>query len=119
MHNGTQQAEVRVQIPCKIVPELFELSEISSNDTFVLKRNFGLPTRLDESQTVTLELAEFEGAVQVVINSGSQEEVSFAYEGEKVSFDVTQALQMKNRFEVEFDSLPGFAGEVQLVIEDQ
>jgi len=115
MRNGTQQAAVRVHIPCEIGPELFELSEISADDTFVLQRNFGKPTGLEQSQSVTLELRGFEGASRVVVNAGS-EEASFACEGREVSFEVTQSLKMQNRFEVEFDSLPAVAGEVQLVI---
>ena len=116
LRNGTQQAEVRVHIPCKIDPDLFELPSISAEDTFVLRRNFGKPSGLDKSQSVTLELTGFDGASRVVVNRESEQEDARDFEAE-VSFDLTQSLRMQNRFEVEFDSLPAVAGEVQLVIE--
>lgn len=117
MRNGTQQAAVRVHIPCEIEPGLFEDAELSAGDTFVLQRNFGNPTGLEQSQSVTLELNGFKGAKRVVINAGSAEELAIPCEVEAVLFDVTQSLGKQNRFEVEFDSLPAFAGEVQLVIQ--
>jgi len=117
LRNGTQQADVRVHIPCELSPDLFELSEVSTDDSFVLVRNFGTPTGLDESQYVTLEFSGFEGACRVMFNGGSEEEVACVYEGQEVSVDVTDSLRQQNRFEVEFDSLPALAGEVQLVIE--
>lgn len=116
LRNGTQQAEVRVQIPCKIDPDLFELPSVSAEDTFVLRRNFGKPSGLEKSQCVTLELTLFECASRIVVNRESELEVAHDFESD-VSFDLTQSLRMQNRFEVEFDSLPAVAGEVQLVIE--
>ena len=118
MRNGTQQAAIRVHIPCKIGLDSFEIAEFSSADTFVLQRNFGKPTGLEQSQSVTLELARFEGASRVAINRGNDEEFEFAYEGDEVSFDITSLLQKQNRFEVQFDSLPASAGEVQLSIQE-
>jgi len=117
LRNGTQQARVRVHIPCEISPDLFELSEVSADDTFVLQRNFRQPTGLDQSQSVTLMLSEFEGARQVTINSNSDEEVACVFDGEEVSIDVTQSLKMQNRFEVEFHFLPAHAGEALLKIQ--
>ena len=116
MRNGTQQAEVRVRIPCEIGPNLFELSEISANDTFVLRRNFGKPAGLEDSQSVTLELTGFQGASRVVVNRETETEVASEIANEVVSLDLTSSLRMQNRFEVEFDSLPAVVGEVQLVI---
>ena len=68
MHNGTQQADVRVQIPCKIEPDIFELTQDDAETLFLLRRSFGKPTGLAESQCVTLELSGFEGADRAVLN---------------------------------------------------
>jgi len=115
--NGTQQAVVRVQIPCKIEPNLFKGEEIHLEDRFSLRRNFRKPTRLDPSQSVTLELAGFEAAQRLVINRGSPDELSVQFDGSAASVSVGGRLQDANRLEIEFRSLPAIAGEIQLVIE--
>lgn len=117
LRNGTQQAEVRVQIPCEIATDLFELSEVSAEDTFVLRRNFGLPTGLDASQKVTLTASEFEGATRVVLNCGADEEVSHKVQEGSVLFEVTGSLRSQNRVEFEYQNLPAAAGLIQLIIE--
>lgn len=120
MHNDTQQAEVRVQIPCKIEPELFESPPNITPDEFRLRRSFRMPTGLNESQSVTLELAKFEGAIRVVLNRNSDVAVERdILEGEDfVSISAGPSLLQLNMLEVEFRSLPAVAGEVQLVIEE-
>ena len=117
LRNGTQQAELRVHIPCEIAPDLFELDEISSDDTFVLRRNFGMPTGLDESQCVTLSVSEFEKVSRVVLNRDTDSEVALDIRAGSISLEVTQSLRTQNRVEFEFQTLPAVAGQVQLVIE--
>jgi hypothetical protein len=120
MHSGTQQAEVRVQIPCEIEPELFESPLGVAPDEFRLRRSFRMPTGLDESQSVTLELAKFEGAVRVVLNRESDVAVErdILESEDSVSIEVGPSLLQLNMLEVEFRLLPAVAGEVQLVIEE-
>lgn len=115
--NGTQQAVVRVQIPCKIEPKLFEGDEIHLGDGFSLRRNFGKPTGLEPSQSVTLELAGFEFAERIVINRDSSNEVNVAIDGSTASAILSGRLQDSNQLEIEFRSLPAVVGEIQLVIE--
>ncbi|QEG20328.1 hypothetical protein [Mariniblastus fucicola] len=117
MQNGTQQATVRVQVPCEISPDLFELSAVSAEDSFVLRRSFAKPTRLERSQSVTLELNNFEGAQRVLLNRGKDSELAQGFESGYVSLEVGHALIAQNRLEVEFPSLPSVAGEIQLVIQ--
>ena len=120
MHNGTQQADVRVQIPCKIEPDIFELTQDDAETLFLLRRSFGKPTGLAESQCVTLELSGFEGADRAVLNRDSEisMECEFARESGSASFSVTTALMQNNTLEVEFGSLPAVAGEVRLQIQE-
>lgn len=116
MRSGTQQAEVRVHIPCEISSELFDLSEITASDTFVLRRSFGMPTGLGAKQIVTLELSEFFGAKRVALNPEKFPEATSDIDEAFASFDVTRSLLQKNRFEVEYGSLPANAGDAKLII---
>lgn len=116
--NGTQQAAVRVQIPCKIEPNLFEARKIEPGDTYWLQRTFRKPTGLEETQTVTLELSNFEGAVQLRVNHECQRPLEMLVESIPMSVDITQLLEDLNKLEVEFESLPAFAGDVRLVISE-
>ena len=114
--NGTQPHTVRVQIPCKIEPALFEMPAESGNATYLLKRTFNKPTRLDPSQKVTLELSHFDSAQRLVLNRGSEQELEQPFEGGEMQVDVTECLLESNALEIEFDAA-GFAGDVLLVIE--
>ena len=119
LRNGTQQAEVRVQIPGEIQPDLFETPSGDDGGTFFLRRRFGKPSRLDESQNVTLELSGFQNAASVAVNRGSDNEIVHAFENEEqsVSFSLTECLLQNNTLEVEFRSLPAFAGDIRIVIQ--
>lgn len=117
LRNGTQQAEVRVHIPCEITADLFELSTISAEDTFTLQRNFGLPTGLDDSQSVTMNVSGFEGATRAVLNRGTDMEVEQELAEGSYSFEVTKSLRANNRVIFEYRTLPAVAGQIQLVIE--
>ena len=119
MHNGTQQADVRVQIPCKIEPDIFEMPQDDAENLFLLCRSFGKPTGLAESQCVTLELSKFQGAVGVVLNRNSEVaiESEFADESGSLAIYVAASLLQHNTLEVEFGSLPAVAGEVRLKIQ--
>jgi len=117
MRNGTQHAEVRVQIPCEIVPDLLKVTAISETDVFVLRRTFNKPTGLNAGQRVALELSNFEAAQQLVLNRKSDKERSATIDDGAVNLDVTECLSGSNRLEIEFSSLPAFAGDIQLVIE--
>ncbi len=114
--NGTQQEAVRVRIPGKFELNLFEARKIQPEDTFVLLRTFGKPTGLDETQTVTLELSGFDGAVRLMVNRDSEESLAVDFEHDSLSVDITNLLNDSNRFEVQFDSLPAVAGDVKLWI---
>ena len=76
-----------------------------------------MPTGLDESQCVTLSVSEFEKALQLVLNRGTDGEVALDIRAGSISFEVTKSLRMQNRVEFEFQTLPAVAGQVQLVIE--
>jgi len=122
IRGGTQQAEVRVQIPCEIVHDLFKVTANSETDVFVLRRTFNKPTGLDTGQRVTLEFSNFAGAYRLLLNHESDQAIVAAIEGDAQTgdaqtVDVTESLLDANCLEVEFHSLPGFAGDIQLVIE--
>lgn len=115
--NGTQQAAVRVQVPCKISPDLVELPAIDADDVLSLRRSFRKPTGLEPQQRVTLELSNFEKAKRLLLNFETESEVSAVFEGGGLTVDVTEKLLDANRLEIELASLPAYAGEIQLVIE--
>lgn len=115
--NGTQQAAVRVQVPCEISADLIELPAIEADDAFFLRRTFGKPTGLDPTQRVTLELSNFKKAKRLGLNFETQSELSDAVVDGALKLDVTESLLQSNRLEIELDSLPAFAGDVRLVIE--
>jgi hypothetical protein len=119
LRNGTQQEEVRVQIPCQLDSDLFQMPAITDRDRFVLRRNFGKPSGLEPSQRVTLELSGFKNAQRVILNHKKNQEVAQDFLENSVLISVAEVLQSNNRLEVEFDTLPAFAGDVRLVIEEQ
>lgn len=88
----------------------------SEKATYLLKRTFNKPTRLDPSQKVTLELSNFDSAQRLVLNRGSEQEIEHPFEGSEMQVDVTECLLESNALEIEFGAA-GFAGDVRLVIE--
>lgn len=116
--NGTQQAIVRVQIPCQIGPDLFDSAKTQCEDQYILTRSFQKPTGLEPSQSVTLELEGFEGLQQLVINRGSSAELaSDSVAGSEVSIAIEDHLRQVNRIEFVFPPASSVAGELRLVIE--
>ena len=116
--NGTQQDSVRVQIPCEIGPELFDDRETLPADQYILRRSFRMPTGLEPSQNVTLELDSFKGLQRLVVNRGTNAEIEIAAtDGQSAIVDLSNRLLQANRLEFAFPAAPSKAGDVRLVIE--
>jgi hypothetical protein len=115
--NGTQQGSSRVQVPCKISPDLVELPAIKPDDTLFLRRTFGKPTGLAPTQRVTLEFSNFEKAKRLLLNFETESAMSIEFQNGSLTVEISERLLDSNRLEIEFDSLPAYAGDVRLVIE--
>ena len=116
--NGTQHAAVRVQIPCEIGPELFDEGETLAADEYILRRSFRMPTGLEPSQRVTLELNDFEGLQRLDINRGTDVDLEIVATGkERLTVDLSDRLLPANRLEFTFPAATSKAGNVRLVIE--
>lgn len=114
----TQIQPIRVRIPGKISEEIFPTEVLYDQGSVFLHRKFNKPTGLVMSQIATLNFCGFTNVQRASLNPEADQVVAVDVDSgaETFSIDVTDKLLPHNKIEIEFKSLPSFAGEIELVL---